>query len=267
MRGSDDAASLTQTLRERIRCEELKAARPFLTSVGSVLEVGGATGLQARVLHEWGNDVASVDISLPDRVPYFPVQLYDGHHLPFPDAFFDVVFSSNVLEHIDDLPSFFVEAARVLKASGRMVHIVPTPIWRFWTNLTHYVWVVRVMVGRGRTIADVDAAGDGESQIAAAAVAKESVMLRVFRRSKNALIPKAHGVYPGALSELYYYSAARWRGVFERNGFQVTAYRKVGIVYSGYRVFPSLDIRARQWLARWLGSSCHVFVLSRKSAA
>lgn len=43
---------------------------------------------------------------------------YDGHRLPFADGSFDAVCSNAVLEHVDDLPAFVSEAARVLRPGG-----------------------------------------------------------------------------------------------------------------------------------------------------
>ena len=52
---------------------------------------------------------------------------YDGQRLPFEDPFFDVVFSNQVVEHVEDhlWDSFFAEEARVLKSGGRVCHEVP----------------------------------------------------------------------------------------------------------------------------------------------
>jgi len=43
---------------------------------------------------------------------------YDGHRLPFEDGSFGVVCSNAVLEHVDDLPAFVAETARVLRPGG-----------------------------------------------------------------------------------------------------------------------------------------------------
>ena len=49
----------------------------------------------------------------------------DARRLPFPDATFDVVITSEVLEHIQDDVSAIAEMVRVLKPGGRFAATVP----------------------------------------------------------------------------------------------------------------------------------------------
>lgn len=46
--------------------------------------------------------------------------------IPFASRFFDVIFSTTVLEHVVDLPPVMGELARVLKADGAGLHIYPS---------------------------------------------------------------------------------------------------------------------------------------------
>jgi SAM-dependent methyltransferase len=122
-----------------IRRFELEFALHSFPHSGRVLEIGAGTGWQAQTLQAQGFEVDAIDLSSSNykdnRV--FPVVDYDGHRIPFGDNTFDVVFSSNVLEHIPHLEEFQKEIHRVLKSGGVAVHIVPSSSWRFWTNITH----------------------------------------------------------------------------------------------------------------------------------
>ncbi|MEC3877991.1 class I SAM-dependent methyltransferase [Parapedobacter sp. 10938] len=50
---------------------------------------------------------------------------YDGNTLPFADESFDSIFSSEVFEHVFNLPQILDELHRVLKPGGKMLITVP----------------------------------------------------------------------------------------------------------------------------------------------
>ena len=79
-----------------------------------VLDVGDTAGH----LHTFDPDldVVGIDVQLEDkRLPGTPVALADGTRLPFADATFDAVVSSDVLEHVnpEGRPAFLSELMRV----------------------------------------------------------------------------------------------------------------------------------------------------------
>jgi ubiquinone/menaquinone biosynthesis C-methylase UbiE len=64
---------------------------------------------------------------------------YDGHSIPFDNQSFDIVFSSNVMEHILHTYEIQKEISRVLNNDGISIHVMPTPTWRILTNITHFI--------------------------------------------------------------------------------------------------------------------------------
>ncbi len=50
---------------------------------------------------------------------------YDGKKLPFPNDYFDSVFSSEVFEHVFNLPDMLFEIHRVMKPGGQMLFSCP----------------------------------------------------------------------------------------------------------------------------------------------
>lgn len=56
------------------------------------------------------------------QLPHDAVELhvYDGVHMPLPDASVDLVVSHEVFEHVADVPSVLGELARVLRPDGRI---------------------------------------------------------------------------------------------------------------------------------------------------
>lgn len=51
--------------------------------------------------------------------------IYDGKEIPFPDDYFDSVFSSEVFEHIFNLEVILPEIARVMKKDGKLLITCP----------------------------------------------------------------------------------------------------------------------------------------------
>lgn len=124
---------------QSIRIYELDIVLALLPSRGDILEIGAGTGWQANILEGRGYRVYAIDLPSSkyrdNRVR--PITEYDGRDIPYRDDCFDVVFSSNVLEHIPHIHEFQREILRVLKPGGLAVHVVPSSSWRLWTNMTH----------------------------------------------------------------------------------------------------------------------------------
>ncbi len=223
-----------------------------------VLELGAGAGWQARQLESLGYQVSAVDLaqSAYRNEQVFPVQTYDGRRLPFADGGFDVVFSSNVLEHVDDLAAFLAETARVMTRGGVAVHILPTPTWRIWSSLLHPLWVIKRgirIVGRakqdGRAVAPGASPSGGPTQAA-------------LKRLAN-LAPHRHGERGNVWSEAYYFSRRFWLRQFRDNGFKVLQARPAGIFYTECEIFGTkLPIASRRKLARLLGSTCDIYYLA-----
>lgn len=57
-----------------------------------------------------------------------------AERLPFADQTFDLVFSHEVLEHVDDDRASAIEMARVTRPGGRMVIFVPNRLYPFETH-------------------------------------------------------------------------------------------------------------------------------------
>ncbi len=124
---------------EAIRAYELSVVCELLPTSGRLLEIGAGAGWQAKALEAKGYEVSGIDIPSSNYRSeiIWPVTEYDGHRIPFEDQTFDIIFSSNTLEHIPHVVDFQKEILRVLKPGGMVIHLVPSGTWRFWTNLTH----------------------------------------------------------------------------------------------------------------------------------
>lgn len=236
--------------------EYKKVVKRFSTGV-RILEIGGGTGYQAKRLTEDGFVVDSIDIPDSNYAGQleFPVQPYDGRNIPFPEGSFDVVFSSNVLEHVLDLPYLQAEMKRVLKPGGYCVHLMPTGAWRFWTNVAHYMELFQRLFGLAPRLIP-----KGFSKHALSDAM--SVLRLMAGTAKHYAVVPRHGETGNALSEIVTFSSRHWRKHFYSQHFAINEATPVGLFYTGHMVLGNwLSLNARQRLAKWLGSACVIYVV------
>jgi SAM-dependent methyltransferase len=224
--------------------------RNGFTEGRTVLEIGGGTGWQALDLQNAGYQVRSLDVEAKPGV--FPVEVYDGRRLPCADRSCDVVFSSNVLEHVPHIDAFQAELHRVLKPGGIAIHLMPTPTWRLATLLAHYPWLVRA------AFSVIAGTKDNDSAHVEHAAATHGPLFLLWR----IVLSPRHGETGNALTEMWHFSARRWTALFGRHGWRITDHRSNGLFYTGYNLLGArLSMRSRGWLARVLGGSCRLYVL------
>lgn len=244
---------------ERLRRAEVETVREWFKPNARVLEIGGDNGFQASILSSWGCDVQAIDlVGRPQNAKvYFPVKDYDGKHIPFADSSFDMVFSSNVLEHIQPISDFLEEIRRVLTPDGMAVHILPSPLWRLWTSLTHYLFLAKHLLSR------MKADPTNEVKLGVQRAMRQRGMGFVVKR---VLSSGPHGEHASALSELYFFNRNRWLRLFRKNGFEPVMVKTNGLFYTGYAILPALTLPTRRSLAGVLGSACNIFVLKKLSS-
>lgn len=222
-----------------------------------ILEIGGGTGYQAKRLSEDGFVVDSIDVpnsNYADQLE-FPVRPYDGRNIPFPNESFDVVFSSNVLEHVLDLPQLQTEMKRVLKPGGYCVHLMPTGAWRCWTNLAHYTELFQRLFGLMPRLIPKGLSKHAFSD-------SLSVLRLMAGTTKHYAIVPRHGETGNALSEIVTFSAPHWKKHFSDQLFIIDEATPIGLFYTGHMVLGAkLSLSLRQKIAKWLGSACVIYVV------
>lgn len=224
---------------------------------GRLLEIGAGTGQQAQMLNSKGYEVSAIDLPQSRYAParVWPVIEYDGKTIPFNDDSFDIVYSSNVLEHITETNLMQREISRVLAPGGIAIHVLPSPAWRIITMIIHYPWLIATLLRSARkTTSDLSN--------------KNNITLQphsiLSKREYWRRIPYAnrHGEHGNALTEAFYFRKTRWINEFENNNFQIQEIIPSGLIYSGYALFGSqLSITSRERLARLGGSACNIFIL------
>ena len=178
-----------------------------------------------------------------------------GRHFPFPDASFDIVFSSNVLEHIPDLAQTHRETVRVLQPGGYCVHVLPTGSWRFWTNLAHYIELCQ-----RAALHTPQLVPRRMNRSEARRLAQSTKDL--LRLAKHYAIVPRHGEFGNALSEIVTFGKRRWLRHFRGCGFDVVESVPIGLFYTGHMVLGQrVPIALRRRVAPLLGSACVLYKL------
>ncbi len=93
-----------------------------------IMDLGCGTGGSVDLFRQFDPQVDWVGVDIADsqevrqrRRTDATFITYDGTTLPFPDASFDVVYSSQVLEHVHDPVGQLREVARVLRPGGALI--------------------------------------------------------------------------------------------------------------------------------------------------
>lgn len=270
----------------RLRDAELRRVMPCLLEAGRdarVLEIGGGDGWQAAQLSEVFASVTSIDIEGAHygELQVHPVVEYDGHRIPLPDGSIDLVFSSNVLEHIPHVSEFQSEIPRVLSPAGRAVHVLPSASWVFWGLLAHFpelprwafwqlTWRLSRLGGSAGAAAPApDDAPPPSSHIGGAPLlgAGGRGVKGILKSLFEILLPHRHGERGNVFGELWLFSRKAWHPLFRRTGWCIDRSEPLHLFYTGKTVFGTgWSIESRTRWSRLLGSSSHLTVLMSADA-
>ncbi len=242
-----------------LRKYELDYVEKFFFKGAKILEIGGGTGIQAKELSLRGYILTSVDLQSSNYSSeiVFPIVFYDGLNLPFADSSFDIIYSSNVLEHILELEILYKELDRVLKPQGYSIHLMPSGSWRFWSNITNYVEYAQHCANLTPKLFPKNISLDEFKKIV-------STFIQILRHSVNYAIPTRHGEKGNCIFEIWTFSRLSWLKHFKKNDFDVEIAQPMKLFYTGYMIFgKKLSMSKRQFISNFFGSSCVLYKIKR----
>jgi SAM-dependent methyltransferase len=232
-----------------------------LDGISRVLELGAGDGVQTAMLRGIFPEVTPVDIAPSGDVEGMIIA--DAADLPFEDDSFDLIFSSNVLEHVEQLDVAFAEMKRVLAPGGIMIHSMPTGTWKFvqlvLRPIASAVKIVRRLVpgvssGEGRAQEGSHGALEGVQQ------KRRSMIQKIL----GLVIPTVHGNSGNHLSEFFQFRPKWWKRRFEVAGLDCVRSSPL-FLHSPYDLLPYRFLGVRDLLGRAGFASVDVFWLRERN--
>jgi SAM-dependent methyltransferase len=228
-----------------------------LSGVNRVLELGAGDGVQTNALREMFSEVVPVDIAPSGDVEGLVIA--DAANLPFVDGYFDLIFSSNVLEHVERLDESLAEMKRILAPGGMMIHSMPTGTWKIiqfaGRPLATLIKATRIIVpglSRNPLRAQVRDHASNHGVVPK----RRSLMQRVIGQ----FIPTIHGVSGSHVKEFFRFRPKWWESQFDRSGLE--CFRSSPLfLHSPYDMFPFRFLRMRDRLGRSGIATVQVFWL------
>lgn len=217
-----------------------------LDGVSRVLELGAGDGVQTAVLMEIFLEVVPVDIAPSGEVEGMVIA--DAADLPFKDNSFDLIFSSNVLEHVEQLDVAFSEMKRVLAPGGIMIHSMPTGTWKVVQVLLRPIASIvkifrKLMPGMSGVS---DRAEEGSHGTLEGVKKKQRNLLQ---RVLGLVIPTIHGVSANHITEFFQFRPNWWKQRFDQSGLECVRSSPL-FFHSPYDLLPYRFLELRDYLAR-----------------
>lgn len=231
-----------------LRVRDLNQIFSEVPSVGisRVLEIGAGDGAQTFALRERFSEVVSMDISPSAKLDGIIVA--DAENLPFVDGYFDLVFSSNVLEHIESVEESLLEMKRVLDPKGIMIHTMPTTTWK----------VIQLVVRPLATITKItrklipglsDVSGRNRARAHSFEIGDDLPKRSILKKILGQIIPTVHGVSKNHVQEIIRFRTEWWMRKFKQ--VELNCYHSSPLFFhSPYDILPYKLVGFRDRLAR-----------------
>jgi SAM-dependent methyltransferase len=228
------------------------------------LELGAGDAFQSGLLAKYVEHLVVTDFS--ERILENPNTPERSHRVcdaenvdeAFAAGTFDLVFSSNMMEHVPRPERALQGIRRVLHDDGIAIHVMPTPFWELCQMLGFHVDAVltrleRYSAGRLPRLGNAaDAAPLDENN--------PKVIGRSYGRLRRLLWPVPHGISEKNWQEFLVFRRERWIQQLARAGFQIIATRR-GPVSSGY----GFGLESARTMLEKMGAASEIVYVTSKA--
>ena len=218
------------------------------------LELGAGDGFQATLLTRYVSKLISTELN-PDILKNKNTESIEHRVCDAEEAVnmfdkkqFDLIFSSNLLEHLHDPSRALSGIHGLLKDDGVTIHIMPNPFWK----LCHMLFYIpnRCLIALERMLNNKPMR---KSNLSKTRSTQKSLTHRL-------LTLKPHGASKGNIEEFLKFTKSRWVKEFEKANLELISIIK-GPVHSGYGL--GLD-GLRKFMEKIGFSSEYVYIAIKK---
>ncbi len=215
-----------------------------LACFGRALELGAGDGFQSPMIRDHAESLVSTDYRLPplddDTIEVRALAAEDVAQA-FQPGEFDLVYSSNMLEHVAAPRAVLMAVGLVLADDGITIHVMPNQLWKacqmvlYVPNLVVTAINDLLVAKGGSALAErLRKADDGVGAGHDATDKNNPTVVRSKRPLiERLLMPRPHGVSLTHRQEFTAFSRRRWVAEFEQAGFDLVAVLN-GPFSSGY---------------------------------
>ncbi len=188
------------------------------------LELASGDGFQSELLLDYIKNFTSSEYNEEDlnntnaEITYVGIDAekldtsFDAQH-------FELIFSSNLLEHLPDSHSCISAMHTVLKDSGICVQVMPNPSWKIGKLLLFYPNLI-ISLPR-RLFRKLFSTKQAQIKPEKTRINNPKLIDSKLGRLRRLFIPGVHGVSRGNMIEIADFRKQRWINEFEQNGFKI----------------------------------------------
>lgn len=195
------------------------------------LEIGAGDGFQSQLLSKYIQNLVCTEyypdsFSKVEKYESIEYKILDATHIreSFSNNEFDIIFSSNVLEHLFQIGKVLDGMYFILKDDGLMIHIMPN---RLWKSLHLLIWYLKYPKRiKKKYSKSIKVNHQNNWKVSGNNPAKQELKQKTTNKNKY-LVPKPHGISNNNITEFIVFGKNYWKKLFVNVGFDIVEIRKL----------------------------------------
>ena len=206
------------------------------------LEIGAGDGFLSQILSRYTENLICTEINedrlCKNELSNVRYQTLDAEKISeaFAPETFDLVFSSNLLEHLPNADKTLRGIHSILIDNGISIHVLPNRTWKITTVLCYIPNRITLTIDKlmaGRLFKRRPGHKFGHSCKAKYGGNNQKIGRKKQSRLTKLFLPPVHGISDNTFREFQAFGEKRWIQRFESAGFDIVATKKMPFT-SGY---------------------------------